>query len=104
MCRTFTGGMYSVDGNATKSQTEDKIFELSLDADSGKLRKEVVDVTLISKNAKERLEIFFIKLRISKTSEFRFYFIRIFLNLPKFGVYPMKMDEIIFWCESDDIQ
>ena len=98
------GGIYSVEGNATQSLTENKIFELSLDTDSGNLRKEVVDVTLITKNAKERFEKITIKMRISKTFEFRFSFIRIFLNLRKFGVYPMKMDEIIFWCESDNIQ
>ena len=63
-----------------------------------------MDVTLITKNAKERFEKITIKMRISKTFEFRFYFIRIFLNLRKFGVYQMKMDEIIFWCKSDDIQ
>ena len=45
-----------VESNANKNQTKDKIFELSLDEDSGKLNKEVQDITLITQNAKERFQ------------------------------------------------
>ena len=46
-----------VESNANKNQTKDKIFELNLDENSGKLKKEVQDIALITQNAKERFQI-----------------------------------------------